>query len=76
MDLTRPNPPAYREYSYALRADIYFLQPDAGQLSRLAREAAQYSPRSLRPHLSSLPSISRVVFVCPRPMPDGAGPRS
>jgi hypothetical protein len=66
MDLTRPNPPAYREYSYALRADIYILRPDAAQLARLAREAAQYSPRSLRPHLAILPSISQVVFVCPR----------
>jgi hypothetical protein len=76
MDLTRPAPPAYREYSYALRADIYFLQPDAAQLARLAREAAQYSARALRPHLALLPSISQIVFVCPRPVPDGAGPRS
>jgi hypothetical protein len=66
MDLTRPRPPAYREYSYALRADIYMLHPDAAQLARLAHEAAQYSPSSLRPHLASLPSISQLVFVCPR----------
>jgi hypothetical protein len=76
MDLTRPHPPAYREYSYALRADIYMLHPDAAQLARLAQEAARYSSRSLRPHLGVLPSISQVVFVCPRPVPDGAGPRS
>jgi hypothetical protein len=76
MDLTRSSPPTYREYSYALRADIYVLQPNAAQLARFASEAAQYSPRSLRPHLASLPSISQVVFVCPRPVPDGAGPRS
>jgi hypothetical protein len=76
MDLTRPHPPAYREYSYALRADIYILHPDAAQLTRLTHEAAQYSPRSLRPHLAILPSISQILFVCLRPVPDGAGPRS
>jgi len=67
MDITRPHPPVYREYSYALRADIFILQPDAAQLARLAHEAARYSPRSLRPHLAVLPSISQIVFVCPRP---------
>jgi hypothetical protein len=76
MDLTRPHPPAYREYSYALRADIYVLHPDAAQLARLAREAARYSSRSLRPHLALLPSISQIIFVCLRPVPDHAGLRS
>jgi len=75
MDLARPTPPAYREYSYALRADIYTLQPTTAQLAHFAREAAQYSPRTLRPHLAILPSISQVAFVCPRPVPDGVGPR-
>ena len=75
MDLTHPRPPAYREYSYALRADIYILQPDAAQLARLAHEAARYSTRSLRPHLAILPTVSQVIFVCDRPVADGAGPR-
>ena len=75
MDLARPAPPAYREYSYALRADIYILQPSAAQLAHFVRDAAQYSPRSLRPHLAILPSISQVVFVCLRPVLDGAEPR-
>lgn len=76
LDLTHPTPPRYREYSYALRADLYILQPTAAQLARLSRDAAQYSPRSLRPHLALLPTISQIIFVCPRPVPDGAGPRS
>jgi hypothetical protein len=75
MDLACPDPPAYREYSYALRADIYILQPNAAQLAHFARDAVQYSPRSLSPHLAILPSISQVVFVCLRPVPDGAEPR-
>jgi hypothetical protein len=76
MDLTRPNPPTYREYSYALRADIYVLQPNSAQLARLAQEAAQYSPRSLRPHLAILSAITQIVFVCPRAMADGPGSRT
>ena len=72
MDVARATPPAYREYSYAKRADIYISQPNATQLARLAREAAKYSLRALRPHLAILPSISHVVFVCPRPVSDGA----
>lgn len=66
LDLTRPIPPTYRDYSYALRADIYMLHPTAAQLARLTQEAARISPRSLRPHLALLPSISKIVFVCPR----------
>ena len=66
MDLARPSPPAYRDYSYALRADIYILQPNPAQLARLARDAAQYSSRSLRPQLALLPAITHILFMCPR----------
>jgi hypothetical protein len=76
MGLTHPDPPKYREYSYALRADIYMLQPSPAQLARIVNEAAQNSPRSLRPQLAVLPSISQIIFVCPRSLPNGAGPRN
>jgi hypothetical protein len=76
MDLTRPTPPTYREYSYALRADIYVSHPDAAQLARFAQEAARYSTRSLRPHLPILLSIYQIVFVCPRPARDGRAPHN
>jgi len=76
MDLTHPTPPTYREYSYALRADIYVSRPDAAQLARFTREAALHSTRSLRPYLPILPSIYQFVFVCPRPARDGPAPRS
>ncbi|MGA8224127.1 MAG: hypothetical protein WB780_20945 [Candidatus Acidiferrales bacterium] len=59
-------PPHYREYSYAQRADIYAAPLDAAALTRLTREAAQYSPRSLRAQLTHLASMSQIVFVCPR----------
>jgi hypothetical protein len=67
MDLARDSAPAYREYSYSLRADIFESPLSVTQLEFLAREAARYAPRSLRVQISLLPSISRIVFVCPRP---------
>ena len=66
MDLARPNPPAYREYSYALRGDVYVLRPSDAQLARLARDAARYSPRAYRPHLALFPVVTQILFVCPR----------
>jgi hypothetical protein len=76
MDLTRPTPPTYREYSYALRADIYVSRLNAAQLARFTQEAARHSTRSLRAHLPILSSICQLVFVCPRPARDGRAPRS
>jgi hypothetical protein len=58
--------PAYREYSYAMRGDVYLLPLDSQQISRLAQAANQYAPRTLRAQLALLPPISQIVFVCPR----------
>jgi hypothetical protein len=66
LEAAREAPPAYREYSYAHRADIYVAPLDAAALARLAREATQLSPRSLRAQLTHLSSMSQIVFVCPR----------
>ncbi|MGH9712771.1 MAG: hypothetical protein ACRD5M_05670 [Candidatus Acidiferrales bacterium] len=66
VDLARENAPAYREYSYALRGDLYILHPSAEQIARLARDAAGVTPRSLRVHLAFLPAVSQITFVCPR----------
>jgi len=66
FEAAREAPPAYREYSYAHRADIYVAQLSAQSLARLAKEAAQYAPRSLRAQLTHLPSMSQIIFVCPR----------
>jgi len=66
LQLARENRPAYREYSYALRADLYLARPDAGSLARFAHEAARLAPRSLRAQFAALPAISQIVFVVPR----------
>jgi len=75
LEAAREATPAYREYSYAFRADLYVAQLSAQTSARLTREAAQLSPRSLRPHLAHLEHMSQIIFVCPRPAQDAAPPR-
>jgi len=71
MNLTREAALSYREYSYSLRGDIYALALSPEQVARLAREAAQAAPRALRAELAVLPSMSQIIFICPRPAPQG-----
>ncbi len=66
MNLARATAPSYREYSYSLRGDIYSLGLSPEQVARLAREAAQAAPRALRAELAALPSMSQIIFICPR----------
>src|SRR5579863_2321241 len=65
LDLTRPQAPAYREYSYAHHADIYTLSLDPAAVTKLI-ESANFAPRALAPQLAILPNISLVKFLCPR----------
>jgi hypothetical protein len=67
MNLAREAAPAYREYSYSLRGDIFFLSLSPEQIARLAREALRSAPRTLRADLAVLSAISQIVFVCLRP---------
>ena len=73
MNLARDaTAPAYREYSYSLRGDIYVLVLSPEQIARLAREATRSAPRALRTDLAVLSAISQIVFVCPRPAAESA----
>ena len=56
----------YKEYSYALRADVYSRALSVQEVTGLARDASRHAPRELRRELSGLPSISQIVFICPR----------
>ena len=56
----------YKEYSYALRADVYSRALSRQEVTELARDANRHAPRELRGELSRLPSISQIVFICPR----------
>jgi hypothetical protein len=66
MGLARDASPAYREYSYALRGDVYWSALTREQVARLVAEAERYAPRGLRVQLGVLPSISQITYVCPR----------
>jgi hypothetical protein len=66
MDMARDPAPSYRDYSYALRGDVYVLPLDAASIALLTHDAARYAPRGLRAQLAVLPSISQLVFLCPR----------
>jgi hypothetical protein len=66
MDITCQQAPAYREYSYANRADLYTLSLDSDATAHLAQQAAQYAPRRLATQLGILPNISQAKFLCPR----------
>jgi hypothetical protein len=75
MKLARDATPAYREYSYSLRGDVYALPLSADQVSRLVREAVRYATRSVRADLAAMPpSISHIIFICPR-KPSSSLPR-
>jgi hypothetical protein len=73
MNLARDVAPAYREYSYSLRGDIYVLVLSPEQIARLAREAMRSAPRTLRTDLAVLSAISQIVFICPRLTAESAG---
>jgi hypothetical protein len=66
LDLTRKQAPAYREYSYAHRADIYALRLDPSAITGLTQQSAQYAPRPLAAQLAILPQITHGKFLCPR----------
>lgn len=66
MDMARVHAPPYREYSYALRGDIYTLQPDAASLAHFTRDAQKLAPRPLRPQLAQLTGVTQILLLCPR----------
>ena len=66
MELAKERGPAYVEYSYARRADMYSLELGADDVARLAVEIERRASRGLRAQLRILPDVARVLFVVPR----------
>lgn len=66
LALARELPPAYRDYSYSLRGDLFSSALTSAQVARLADDARRYAPRTLRHQMTSTLSFSRVSFLCPR----------
>jgi len=64
--LAQQTPPRYAQYSYEQRADCFAAELAAGQWPEIQRELLQSAPRSLRPALAALPTIARVLYICPR----------
>lgn len=67
MDLAKEAAPVYREYSYSLRGDIYALPLSPDRAATLTHDATQAAPRALRAELATLPKMSQIIFICPRP---------
>ena len=59
--------PAYQKYSYSRRADLYRLDLDAENASKVAEAANRLASGKLRSALRVLPSAAYILFVCPRP---------
>jgi hypothetical protein len=66
MNLGKGGSLHYNEYSYEFRADVYARALGREDVARLAGEANRHAPRELRLELRGVPSVSQIVFVCPR----------
>ena len=67
LEIADGEKPAYQNYSYARRADLYQLDLNAENLARIAQAAKRLAPGNLRAALRVLPAAARIVFACPRP---------
>jgi hypothetical protein len=66
MELAAAAPPAYLDFSYERRADLYAVELDAERRARLVEQALKLAPRRVRGMLYGLPGAARAVLVCPR----------
>jgi len=57
---------AYQKYSYSRRADLYRLDLDADNISRIEGAANRLAGGKLRAALRVLPATACILFVCPR----------
>ena len=64
-DTLRDSPPAYEQYSYARRADLYRKPLPYDEARRLRAELLAAAPRALRARLGAAVA-SALTFVCPR----------
>jgi len=66
MGIAADEKPAYQNYSYGRRADMYRIELDGESLSRIEDAAAQLATAKLRAALRVVDSAASVLFVCPR----------
>ena len=66
LEIAADEKPAYQNYSYGRRADIYRIELDGESISRIEDAAERLAPAKLRRALRMLESAASVLFVCPR----------
>lgn len=66
LNIAEAAPPAYEDYSYERRADLFALFVTEPQVETLADDVRKLAPGYLGAKLASLPRLHRLVFVCPR----------
>lgn len=59
-------PPAYSHYSYDQHADCFAAAIPPAAWPALQPEWLRCAPRNLRPALAALPSLTCLLFLCPR----------
>jgi hypothetical protein len=67
LEIAAENGPSYQKYSYGRRADLYRLDLDAENISRIAEAGNRLATGKLRSALHVLPGAASILFVCPRP---------
>jgi hypothetical protein len=66
MVIAADEKPAYQNYSYGRRADMYRIELDGESLSRIEDAAARLATGKLKSALRMLGAAASVLFVCPR----------
>ena len=67
LEIAAEESPSYQKYSYGRRADLYRLDLDAENISRIEEAANRLAAGKLRSALRVLPGAASILFVCPRP---------
>jgi len=67
LEIAAENSPSYQKYSYGRRADLYRLDLDPENISRIEEAANRLATGKLRSALHVLPGAASILFVCPRP---------
>jgi hypothetical protein len=66
LEIAAEKKPEYQKYSYSRRADLYRLDLDAENISRIAEAANRLATGNLKTSLRVLPDAACILFVCPR----------
>jgi hypothetical protein len=66
LDVARGTAPSYREYSYALRGDVYSAPLTRGHLAHLTICANRYATRAIAAKTGAFASASQIAYLCNR----------